>query len=80
MSLNSYRHATLGGLGGVVHQVLTAREILDWMELECCELSAFGLRVVKALDVTYVNFQNKPLKKKDEETKKPKGRKGGRRL
>lgn len=48
------------------------------MELECCELSAFGLRVVRALDVVYVNFRNKPPKKTDEDKKKPKGKKGGR--
>ena len=78
LSLNSYRHVTLGGMGGAVHQVLTAREILDWMRLECCELSAFGLRVVRALDVVYVNFKNKPPKKTDEDKKKPNGKKGRR--
>ena len=70
MSLNSYRHADIGGMGGAIYQPLTPREILDWVEYEDQELTVFGKMVFKALDNVFMEHKNEQNQSKAEKKDK----------
>ena len=73
LSLNRRRRLTLGGMGGAIYQTLTAREILDWVELENQCLNPFGLMIIDALDDVFVSFKSEQSNKKSPPKKSTKG-------
>lgn len=56
-----YRQATPFGMGGLIYQALSAKEIQAYETLERNKLSPFAIQAIKRLDVLYMEAKNKEL-------------------